>query len=66
MERAEKVVPMDIPILRINFWQFDGSGKAGKTPLTDRRVRQAVWHAIDRQAIIDRIMRGFADPWMHP
>jgi len=62
MEKAKNVIPMDIPILRINFWQFDGSGRAGATPLTDKRVRRAVWHAIDRQAIIDRIMRGFADP----
>jgi len=66
MEKNKNVIPMDIPILRINFWQFDGSGKASKTPLMDKRVRQAIWHAIDRQAIIDKIMRGFADPLNAP
>ena len=61
MKKAKNVTPMDIPILRINFWQFDGDGKAGKTPLTDKRVRQAIWHAIDREAILKTVMRGFAD-----
>jgi peptide/nickel transport system substrate-binding protein len=61
MEKAKNAAPVDIPILRINFWQFDGSGKASETPLMDKRVRQAIWHAIDRKLIIDKVMRGFGD-----
>jgi peptide/nickel transport system substrate-binding protein len=49
------------PILRINFWQFDGSGRASKTPLMDVRVRKAIWHAIDREAIIKNVLKGHAD-----
>ena len=35
---------------------------AGKNPLKDRRVRQALSQAIDRNAIVDRIMEGVALP----
>lgn len=35
-------------------------GTNGKNPLQDRRVRQALSLAIDRQAIVDRIMGGAA------
>src|SRR5690606_26481626 len=34
----------------------------GKNPLTDRRVREALSLAIDRQAIVDRIMDGAGMP----
>jgi len=51
----------DVPILRVNFWQFDASGKAGETPVTDVRVRRAIWHAIDRQATMDKVLQGYAD-----
>jgi peptide/nickel transport system substrate-binding protein len=46
------------PTYRITFWQFDSSGKAGKTPLTDIRVRRAICHAIDREAIIKTFLMG--------
>jgi len=58
MERSKSVDPMDVPILRVNFWQFDGSGLASKGPWTDKRVRQAIIHAIDRKAIIENVMGG--------
>jgi peptide/nickel transport system substrate-binding protein len=50
--------PMGVPILRVNFWQFDGSGVASKGPWNDKRVRQAIIHAIDRKAIIQTVMGG--------
>ena len=34
----------------------------GKNPLKDRRVRQALSQAIDRKAIVDKIMEGVALP----
>lgn len=41
----------------------DKSGKPlAKNPLTDRRVRQALSLAIDRQAIAERALEGFAKP----
>jgi peptide/nickel transport system substrate-binding protein len=33
-----------------------------KKPLDDRRVRQAISHAIDRRAIVDTLVAGFATP----
>ena len=34
----------------------------GKNPLKDRRVRQALSEAIDRKAIVDKVMEGAAQP----
>ena len=66
LEKNKNVVPMDIPILRVNFWQFDGSGRASKGPWNDKRVRKAIIHAIDRKAIIKNIMQGLADDLQGP
>ncbi len=38
------------------------SGTDGKNPLADKRVREALSLAIDRQAIVERIMGGSAQP----
>jgi peptide/nickel transport system substrate-binding protein len=38
------------------------SSVKGRNPFADRRVRQAFAHAIDEQAIIDKVMRGHATP----
>jgi peptide/nickel transport system substrate-binding protein len=51
----------DSSILRVNFWQFDSAGRAGPSPVQDVRVRRAIWHAIDRQAIVDSVLKGFGD-----
>ncbi len=37
-------------------------GTNGKNPLLDRRVREALSLAVDRQALVDRIMGGVATP----
>ncbi len=58
LEKNPNVVPIEVPILRVNFWQFDGSGVASKGPWNDKRVRQAIIHAIDRKAIIQTVMGG--------
>ncbi len=60
LEKQPNLKIIDTPTLRTNFWQFDGSGRAGKTPVTDVRVRQAVWYAIDREAIINTVLKGHA------
>lgn len=58
-----KLKLIEVPILRVNFWQFDGDLKARGTPpaLKDVRVRQAIIHAIDREAIIKNVLGGHAD-----
>jgi peptide/nickel transport system substrate-binding protein len=60
LQKSPNVAPLEVPILRINFWQFDGSGVASKGPWTDKRVRQAIIHAVDRKAIIQKVMGGHA------
>ncbi len=47
------------PIARTIFYQFDSFGRASKTPVMDKRVRQAIWHAIDREAIVKNLLGGY-------
>lgn len=61
VEKNKNTQVLETPSHRISFWQFDSMGRAGETPLTDKRVRQAIWHAIDRQAIIDTMFQGHAE-----
>ncbi|MEQ8508935.1 MAG: ABC transporter substrate-binding protein [Rhodospirillaceae bacterium] len=42
--------------------ELRSSNVKGKNPFADIRVRQAMNMAIDRQAIVQRIMRGMAEP----
>ncbi len=58
VEKNKGTKVLETPSHRITFWQFDSTGRAGDTPFTDRRVRQAVCHAIDRQKIIDVMFQG--------
>ena len=42
--------------MRLGYLSLDAAGRSGAgTPLTDVRVRQAIWHAIDRAAIVQRL-----------
>jgi peptide/nickel transport system substrate-binding protein len=61
VEKNKKTQVLETPSHRISFWQFDSMGRAGDTPVKDKRVRQAIWHAIDRQAIIDTMFQGHAE-----
>ncbi len=53
LEEAEGLAYMNIPVLRISFWQFDSLGRAGETPLVEKKVRQAILYAINRSEIIE-------------
>jgi peptide/nickel transport system substrate-binding protein len=45
--------------MRVGFLNLDAAGRSGAgNPMTNLKVRQAVWHAIDRQAIADRLVGG--------
>ncbi|MBA4178588.1 MAG: ABC transporter substrate-binding protein [Leptothrix sp. (in: Bacteria)] len=42
--------------------ELEGSDVKGRNPFKDRRVRQAVYHAINVPLIIDKVLRGQAVP----
>ena len=44
--------------MRIGFIVMDAAGRSGDTPFRDVRVRRAIGHAIDRQAILDNLVKG--------
>ena len=45
--------------MRIGYLSLDAAGRTGAdNPMTKVQVRQAVWHAIDRQAIADKLVTG--------
>ncbi|MHB2263682.1 ABC transporter substrate-binding protein [Aliihoeflea sp. PC F10.4] len=64
-ERLEQTGNFEVtsgPAMRIGYLTFDSTGRAVKDgPLTDKRVRQAIYHAIDRQAIVDALLKGSAE-----
>ena len=47
--------------MRIGYLSLDAAGRSGAgNPMTNLKVRQAVFHAIDRQALADRLVTGGA------
>ena len=45
--------------MRVGYLSLDAAGRTGADhPLTKVKVRQAIWHAIDRQAIADKLVTG--------
>ena len=45
--------------MRVGYLSLDAAGRTGTdNPMTKLKVRQAVWHAIDRQAIADKLVTG--------
>ncbi|MBI3709216.1 MAG: ABC transporter substrate-binding protein [Proteobacteria bacterium] len=73
LERIKKSPALKLisgPPSRPIYLHFDHSGEpspgvsgiGGKNPLKDRRVREAISKAIDREAIVARVMEGFAAP----
>jgi peptide/nickel transport system substrate-binding protein len=48
------------PILRIVFFTFDVMNRSGQGgPILEKKVRQAIWHAIDREAILKNVLLGY-------
>ncbi|QBF30530.1 ABC transporter substrate-binding protein [Thalassococcus sp. S3] len=55
------------PSMRVGYVALDAAGRSdAEGPMTDLRVRQALNHAIDRNAIVDNIVRGTAAPLWTP
>lgn len=45
--------------MRIGYLSIDGAGRSGAgNPLTNVKVRKAIWHAIDRQQMADKLITG--------
>ncbi|WP_404420758.1 ABC transporter substrate-binding protein [Thalassospira australica] len=45
--------------MRIGYLQFDAAGRSGEgNPFTNKLVRQAISHAIDREAIVASMLKG--------
>lgn len=70
LKKDKKLHIQETPSLRIIYVAFNQgeeapkgmSGTDGKNPLTDKRVREALTLALDRNAISARIMGGAAQP----
>jgi len=63
IQQSKTAEMLIVPILRLSFWQFDSAGRAPNSSpaLKDARVRKAIWHAIDREAIIKNVLGGYVD-----
>lgn len=44
--------------MRVGYLQPDAAGRSGPSPMTNQKVRQAMVHAIDRQSLADKLVRG--------
>ncbi|MDA7430906.1 ABC transporter substrate-binding protein [Primorskyibacter aestuariivivens] len=44
--------------MRIGYVSFDSAGRTGETPMSDIRVRKAIAHAINREAIVNALLKG--------
>lgn len=49
--------------MRIFFMQFDVIGRGGKNPFQDKRVREAVAYALDREAIVKNMLGAGSRVW---
>ncbi|WGT48637.1 ABC transporter substrate-binding protein [Thioclava nitratireducens] len=63
-DQAEKLGEMDQftvsneSTMRVGYLAMDASGRSGDTPFTDVRVRRAVNYAINRQELVDALLKG--------
>ncbi|MEI4233525.1 ABC transporter substrate-binding protein [Roseovarius sp. D22-M7] len=52
--------------MRVGYLSMDAAGRSGETPFTDIRVRRAVNHAINRQEMVDALLKGKSRPIYTP
>lgn len=68
-DQAEKLAQMDdrfdvvnAQAMRIGYITMDAQGAVDPDgPMTKKEVRQAIYHAIDRQAIVDALVKGSSE-----
>lgn len=58
LENIPSLTTVRAETMRIGFLQMDAIGRCGDTPMKSLKVRQAVSHAIDRQAIATHLVGG--------
>jgi peptide/nickel transport system substrate-binding protein len=45
--------------MRVGYLSIDAAGRSGAgNPLTNQKVRQAIWHAVDRKSFADKLVGG--------
>jgi peptide/nickel transport system substrate-binding protein len=52
------ITVLDGDTMRFGYLQFDVTGRPGKSPIDDVRVRKAMAHAIDREGIVKNLLGG--------
>ena len=60
LKRSDQVKILSTKSLRVYFLCMDAKGRSGETPFKDKKVRQAVNHAINREGISKNAFNGFA------
>lgn len=59
LDAAGKYDVVNAPAMRIGYITMDAAGRSKPDgPMTKLKVRQAVYHAIDRQAIVEALAKG--------
>jgi len=63
-DQAEKLATMDQftvkneSTMRVGYLNMDAAGRSGDTPVTDLRVRRAINHAINREELVNALLKG--------
>ncbi|WP_246040591.1 ABC transporter substrate-binding protein [Roseovarius arcticus] len=59
-EMGDRFTVLNESTMRVGYLSMDAAGRSSMdpNPFTDVRVRQAVNHAIDRQALVDNLLKG--------
>lgn len=64
-DQADKMAGRDgfqvinAPTMRVGYLSLDAAGRSGdKNPMTNVKVRQAIYHAINRDGIVEALMKG--------
>jgi peptide/nickel transport system substrate-binding protein len=60
LKQSDRLKIISTHILRVYFLVMDAQGRSGATPFKDKKVRQAVNHAINREKIVRDAFNGFA------
>jgi peptide/nickel transport system substrate-binding protein len=58
LERQKGLTVLSAETMRFGYVNMDAAGRSGQTPMTDLRVRRAVNHAINREAIRSSLIGG--------
>jgi peptide/nickel transport system substrate-binding protein len=56
------VTVQSAPTTRISFLSLDAAGRSGDTPMTDARVRRAIAHAVDAEALATSLVGDGSEP----